>query len=588
MATTREILAGKAAVEIALRDKLRAGLDAAQGRLRKFAIEVAAIGISFQTVSAIASRAMGIISSVFTGPAAQIQDLADRTGLSVEMLQVLGEAAADTGASIEDVQTAARGMANFLGQAEDEGSAAADTLAEFGLTIDQLKGRSPDEQMMALANAISTIEDPTKKAEIASKIFGRSAQKLIPLLSSGEEGINAYRKALEEAGAIRTPEQIAIADRIGEAWERALRRLQAAGFSALSAIAPALESVSLAVVGVLEAFNMWVSANPAVAKTLAIVLGVVIAGTVAVATFTGIMLAASMVASAMATAWTVASAAAGAFAAVMGIIISPLGLVIALIAAAIAVVGGLVVAFFALTDAGNKMWQGFVASLAKVWQAVTATMQGIFDALAAGNLSLAGAIAMAGLKLAFVAGLSYIKLFWVDTLNAMLAAMKDFITMVTSKMQGLAGALAGMMAALGMTGGAEGLAKSLKLLNKIASKGLGQIEIGAKDDMEQAAAELDTLLKQAADERKAKEDAMKVPKGERERGDEEGEKDIAKAVKQQAEFTMGTFSARMAGNFASRRAEQIWDAMQDAEERQADAIEELNDKIKGGMLVVVP
>lgn len=588
MATAREILAGKAAVEIALRDKLKAGLDAAQGRLRRFAVEVAAIGIGFDTVANIASRAMSIISNVFTGPAAQIQDLADRTGLSVQVLQVLGEVAAETGAGLEDVQTAARGMANFLGAAETAGSDAADTLTEFGLSLDQLKGRSPDEQMMTLANALASIEDPTKKAELASKIFGRAAQRLIPLLSMGEAGIAAYRKQLEEAGVIRTPEQIAIADKIGEAWDRALRRLKAAGFSALSAVAPALDSLAAAAVGVAEAFNKWVANNPALAKTLAVVLGLVIAGAVALATFTGVMLAASMVASALATAWSVATAAAGAFTAVMGLAMSPIGIVVAAVAATIALLGALTAAFLAFTDSGQAMWSGFVNSLSAVWQTTVATVGGILDALSAGNFQLAGQIAMAGLNLAFVAGLSSIKLFWVNTLNSMLAAMADFVSRITGKMDGLAGAIAGMMAALGMSGGAEGLAKSLKVLNKVAGKGLGKIAIDAKDDIENAAQELDGLLKQAADERAARESALKVPKGGPDGADEQQKQDIATAAKKQAEFTMGTFSARMAGNFAQRRSEQVWDAIQAADERAADALEELNDKIKGGRLVVVP
>lgn len=587
MATAREILAGKAAVEIGLRDKLKAGLDAAQGRLRRFAVEVAAIGIGFDTVANIASRAMSIVRDVFTGPAGQIQDLADRTGLSVELLQTLGEVATEAGSGLEDVQTAAKGMANFLGSAETAGSDAADTLAAFGLSLDQLKGRSPDDQMMTLASAIATIEDPTKKAEIAAKVFGRASQRLIPILSMGADGIAAYRKQLEDAGVIRTPDQIAIADKIGDAWDRALRRLKAAGFSALSAVAPFLDSITSAAVGVFEAFNKWVAANPRLAQTLAVVLGVVIAGTVALAAFTGVMLAASMVASAMATAWSVATAAAGAFTAVMGVALSPIGLVVAAIVAGIALIAGLTAAFLAFTETGNKMWAGFVNSLGKIWQAATATFTGIMDALAAGNFSLAGQVAMAGLNLAFVAGLSSIKMFWVDTINGMLSAFAQFVQKVTDKMTGLTGALAGMMAALGMSGGEAGLAKSLKVLNKLATKGLGEIKVDAKNELADAAKQLDDLLAQAAQERKAREAAMIVPK-QPDQPDFGQQQDIAKAARQKAEFTMGTFSARMAGNFATRRVEQVWDAMAAAEERAADALEELNDKIKGGRLVVVP
>ena len=584
MASVREILAGRAAVEIALRDKLKAGLDVAQNRLRRFAVEVAAIGISFNTLASIASRAMSIVTDSFTGPAAIVNDIADRTGLSVETIQTLGEVAAETGASIEDVQTAAKGMANLLYEAAKGGDSANEVLSQLGLTVADLQGQSPDEQMLRLADALSTISDPTIRAATAQKVFGRSAQRLIPLLSMGRRGIEAYRKQLEEAGVIRTPEQIDIADRIGEAWERAVRRIKAVGFSALSAIAPALESISLAFVGVVEAVNRWVQANPTLARTLGIVFAVVLAGVAVIATFTAAMLAAGLVFSALGTAWTILTAAWAAASAVIGVLMTPMGLVVALAVAAVAVFAALAGALLYFTGTGQKVLAIMSAGIGAALAFFKQVIGGILDALAVGNFTLAGKIAMAGVSLAFTAGMGELKMLWASGIAWMAEQLSSLAKAAKEAFSGIPGFWEGAVAGLGITGGMAGMGEIGNIERKWAD-GLADQNNAA---ITQAAKELDDLTKQAADARKAREDALKVPKSEE--LPDAAELDIGKAEKARAATAdaVGTFSARIAGSLASRRFEQVWDRIAEGNDRQADALEELNAKIKGGMLAVVP
>lgn len=594
MATAREILAGRAAVELSLRDKLKAGLDAAQGRLQRFAINVAAIGISFSTVSAMASRAMGIIGNVFTGPADQLQNLTDRTGLSVEMLQTLAEAGGDAGATLEDVGGAARSMANFLQQVERGGDGAEKTLADLGVSADDLKNATQDQRLAMFSDALAGIADPARRAALAQDVFGRGAMNLLPVLGQGSGALDAYRKRLDETGGLKTAEQIAAADDLGDAFGRLSRRIKGAGFSALSAMSPVLQKIADAAVGLVEAFNQFIVANPMLAQAIGVVVISAIGATVALAVLTSGVLAASAVASAATVAWGVLTAAVGAFSAVAGIVMSPLGLIVAGIAVAVLAIGGLVVAFATLTESGQVMTANLMTSLSNLWARVTQTMGGIFDAIATGNLALAGEIAMAGLVLAWTVGWGNIKTVSMNAIAAIggllvdgiafaigLTATKiDLLIMAWNK---LAETIDGTKIDFSAKSLVEGAAESAKAALEDAAKATAD---EVRQGVEDAGAALDKLTKQAEDAKKKRDAALTtppVPEG----GDGGGEpaKDIAKAVAEKV--GQGTFSAAVAGRMGmSNRGEQATIETADNTREMARIFADINRKFDEGKLVV--
>ena len=68
-----------------------------------------------------------------------------------------------------------------------------------GLTVEDLKGLSPDEQFEKLAGAVASISDPTLKAA-AMKIFGANGTNLLPLFAEGADGIQALRDEARKFG----------------------------------------------------------------------------------------------------------------------------------------------------------------------------------------------------------------------------------------------------------------------------------------------------------------------------------------------------------------------------------------------------
>ncbi len=126
-----------------------------------FANNVALAGISIQ--SSTTRTDSGQVSHEVTLPAAEAGTLSTRTS--------------DTAGMARTVLNADMGLAT-----------AVDSLKMLGLEVDQLKGRSPQEQFTMLADTVSKIKDPSTRAALAMQVFGKAGQKLIPMMAGGAAG----------------------------------------------------------------------------------------------------------------------------------------------------------------------------------------------------------------------------------------------------------------------------------------------------------------------------------------------------------------------------------------------------------------
>jgi hypothetical protein len=338
------------------------------------------------------------------------------------------------------------------------------------------------------------------------------------------------------------------------------------GFTALSAIAPALDKISAAAVGIVEAFNGFLAANPRIAQAVAVIATGAIAGAVAIAALTGAVILFGVAASAMATAWTVATAAMGAASAVMAIIASPIGIIVGLVAGLAIALTALGATLLLTTATGQTALAGLEAGFHALWATVTQVMGGILDAFAVGDFALAGAIVMAALELAWIAGFGKLRKITAEGISSIHSTILR---------------------------GVEGL--EIPFLTGAARTIRAGIEMGAKgiaDDtareLEAASKTLDDLTAKAAANRKKREDALKVPAAaKREGGDaspDVGAIDAGKAAQAAMRGYTGTFSATVAGRLGmtSKVDDEIAQNTLDA----ANALIEINRKVKAGTLVV--
>jgi hypothetical protein len=168
----------------------------------------------------------------FSEQADAIGELATRTGVAVPTLSALRIAAEQSGTSIDAVGAAIGRMQQSLITASGVTAQTKAALDAFGVTVEQLRTLTPEEQFQTIATAIAQIPDPAQRTAAAMDIFGKSAGTLLPLLLQiGTEGLGGVITQAQALNAVISTESAQAADQ----YQDALVELDA-GFKGLQAV----------------------------------------------------------------------------------------------------------------------------------------------------------------------------------------------------------------------------------------------------------------------------------------------------------------------------------------------------------------
>jgi hypothetical protein len=113
----------------------------------------------------------------------RLDDLSKRTGETAGNLFLLEGAFKEAGLSADQVGTTINKLQNFMQDASNGGERQTATMNKLGISLEQLAGKTPTQQMEIFAQKIAGIQNPTERASTASEVFGEKlGGKLLPLL----------------------------------------------------------------------------------------------------------------------------------------------------------------------------------------------------------------------------------------------------------------------------------------------------------------------------------------------------------------------------------------------------------------------
>lgn len=400
MASTRDIKAGRAYVELSTKNQLARGLHTAEKQLKAWGASVRTIGLTLGAVGAAIVAPIGAATRVFASMGDEVNKASQRTGIAVESLSSLKYAADQSGASLEELEKATKKMARTIVDAAEGSESAQRALAALGLSVSDLMGLKPDEQFRLIGDRLSKVRDATLRAALAQEVFGRSGTQLLPLLADGAKGLKELERRAHELGLVISGEDAEAATRFGDILEDLWKQAKMVTFHVGAAVArslqPFLEGSTRIVAKVIE----WVRVNRGMAVSIAAVgAGLVSTGAAVVAlgfALTGIGATLGALASAL-------GVAGAAFAA----LVSPIGVA----SVAVASFAGYLIA---VSDTGRQAADFLGAKFADLSRIATDAFSGIADALAAGEIGMAARLLWAELQLAWQQGIRPLEKLWND------------------------------------------------------------------------------------------------------------------------------------------------------------------------------
>ena len=123
-----------------------------------------------------------------------LSDLSASTGESAGNLLLLQRAFDNTGAGADKVGPALAKLQDKINSANEGSAEASIAFGRMGVSMEDLAGKTPTQQLALVASGLTSIEDPTKRAATAIDVFGKSGAELLPLLTN-------FSGEMTEAGA---------------------------------------------------------------------------------------------------------------------------------------------------------------------------------------------------------------------------------------------------------------------------------------------------------------------------------------------------------------------------------------------------
>ena len=170
-------------------DKIGSKLDSIGGMATKLA---GAFGLAFSVDAAIS------FGQALMDDADALVRMSDQTGISIEGLNRLQAAADDAGNGIDQITAAVTKMEDKVASGD---LAAGNALKAIGLSIEDIRKLSPDQQFIAISEGLRQIENPAEQVRIATDLFGKTGAQVLPTLKRGFDDLKDSAVGMSEETA---------------------------------------------------------------------------------------------------------------------------------------------------------------------------------------------------------------------------------------------------------------------------------------------------------------------------------------------------------------------------------------------------
>lgn len=198
--------------------------------------------------------------------ASALGETAQQLGVSTKALQQYRYAATQVGLSQEEMEKNLAMLTKRMGEAANGVKKPAEAFDRLGIDIKAFiaSGKDAGDLIPVIAEGLKGFSSDAEKAAVVTDLFGRSGQKLMPLLSEGAQGVNALRDSAHKLGLVMDDALIRkaddAADKISALQEVMKVRLSVAvaeNVDSILSLADALSQLIAKASGAVRSYKLW-------------------------------------------------------------------------------------------------------------------------------------------------------------------------------------------------------------------------------------------------------------------------------------------------------------------------------------------
>jgi hypothetical protein len=202
----------------------------------------AGLALGFGAIKAAANAIAGTFDQFGKALAmgGELDDLNTRTGETVANLAVLQNAFEFTGVGADKVGGTINKLQKFMDDAAQGSEKNNEVLGRLGLTMADMAGKTPTQQMELLADRLQAVGDDGEASALAMSIFGKAGGQLLPILKNFSSELGDARDRLGSMPLVMQESAQAFA-RIEDNIATAKNKFMEFAAGLLNELAPAIE-----------------------------------------------------------------------------------------------------------------------------------------------------------------------------------------------------------------------------------------------------------------------------------------------------------------------------------------------------------
>jgi len=222
--------------------KVEKGMSMSFGAMAKagaaFAVGIGAI----KAVSAGITGTLGTFKDALD-MGGELNDMSQRTGIAIDQLTILRRAFENSGMSADQVGPSVNKLQKSISELGEGAKGPSEAFGKLGISFEDLKDKTPAEQLSMIGEKIAEIESPAQKSAIAMSIFGKSGGQMLALFAGGKDSIAEAAGQLGSLPSIM--EKVAATfDTTGDNLAAIQSKLKEFAAGVLSEMTPALELIT--------------------------------------------------------------------------------------------------------------------------------------------------------------------------------------------------------------------------------------------------------------------------------------------------------------------------------------------------------
>ena len=212
----------------------------------------------FVTGITAAGAAIGALVVNFVNAGSEIDDNAQKLGISTEAYQYWSLVLQRAGTDASQFSVAIRNMTTFTENLATGQADALLTLQKLGIGYEEFMAMDTEEQFYTLVDALQGVESQTDKVQIAQEIFGsRVYQELLPLLNMEQGSLEDLRSEFESLGLIMSDDTVKSIAAVGDKLDNLGNLIKTTGLVIAADFLPEINTI-------LDAFTALVTGSSSV------------------------------------------------------------------------------------------------------------------------------------------------------------------------------------------------------------------------------------------------------------------------------------------------------------------------------------